>query len=169
MIVTDRFRLVPAAYVLLLRDGPQGIEVLLQLRAGTGFMDGDWAAAAAGHVEDGESVHRAAVREAAEELGVVVDPVDLEPLTALHRTQATGLPVDERVDFFFTCRRWSGEPRAAEDDKSAGVGWFPLAALPDPVVPHERQVLVWLAGDAPVPAVAAFGFDADGRRPSLDR
>lgn len=169
MIVTDRFRLVPAAYVLLLRDGPHGTEVLLQLRAGTGFMDGFWASAAAGHVEDGESVHRAAVREAAEELGVVVDLADLEPLTTMHRTQATGLPVDERVDFFFTCRRWSGEPRAAEDEKSEGVAWFPLAALPDPVVPHERQVLAWLAADAPVPVVAAFGFDADGARPTLDR
>ena len=30
--------------------------MLLQLRRGTGYMDGHWAAAAAGHVEAGESV-----------------------------------------------------------------------------------------------------------------
>ena len=65
-----RFRVVPAAYVLLLRPAGSGPdEVLLQLRQHTGFMDGHWACAAAGHVEAGESVLAAAVREAAEELG----------------------------------------------------------------------------------------------------
>jgi 8-oxo-dGTP diphosphatase len=48
--VTDRFRVVPAAYVFLLRAGiPESgaDEVLLQLRQNTGYMDGHWAAAAA--------------------------------------------------------------------------------------------------------------------------
>ena len=47
----DRFVVVPAAYVFLLRDGASGVEVLLQLRRNTGYMDEHWAAAAAGHVE----------------------------------------------------------------------------------------------------------------------
>ncbi len=148
------FRVVPAAYVLLL-DGDG--RVLLQLRSGTGFRDGFWAAAAAGHVEAGEPVHDAAVREAAEELGVTVAVADLEPLTAMHRTAPTGLDVDQRVDFFFACRRWAGEPRTMEPAKSAGLGWYALDALPDPVVPHERLVLDGLrAGD--LPAISAFGF-----------
>ena len=49
--MTDRFRVVPAAYVFLLRPGPDGDEVLLQRRRNTGYMDDHWAAAAAGHVE----------------------------------------------------------------------------------------------------------------------
>ncbi len=148
------FRVVPAAYVLLL-DGDG--RVLLQLRSGTGFRDGFWAAAAAGHVAAGEPVHDAAVREAAEELGVTVAVADLEPLTAMHRTAPTGLDVDQRVDFFFACRRWAGEPRTMEPAKSAGLGWYALDALPDPVVPHERLVLDGLrAGD--LPAISAFGF-----------
>lgn len=145
--VTERFRVVPAAYVLFLRDGttsegpaPDG-EVLLQLRRGTGFMDEHWAAGAAGHVEAGESVVAAAVREAREELGVVVDPADLEPLGVLHRTAEPHDPEDERVDFFFACRRWSGQPRRAEADRAAALQWFPLDRLPDPVVPHELQVI----------------------------
>lgn len=147
------FSLVPAAYVLMLRDGC----VLLQLRSGTGFRDGYWAAGAAGHVELGEPVFAAAVREAAEELGVTIDAADLEPLTVLHRRQPTGKPIDERVDFFFTCRRWSGEPRLMERAKSAELGWFPLDELPDPVVPHERFVLDALRAGSP-PRIAAFGF-----------
>ena len=148
------FRVVPAAYVLLL-DGDG--RVLLQLRSGTGYRDGFWAAAAAGHVEAGEPVHDAAVREVAEELGVTVAVADLEPLTAMHRTAPTGLDVDQRVDFFFTCRRWAGEPRTMEPARSAGLGWYALDALPDPVVPHERRVLDGLrAGD--LPAISTFGF-----------
>jgi 8-oxo-dGTP diphosphatase len=148
-----RFRVVPAAYVLLRQDG----EVLLQLRQNTGFRDGHWAMAAAGHVERGESVTAAACREAAEELGVVVTPDDLEPLTAMHRTQGNGKAVDERVDFFFTCTRWSGEPSVREPRKTGGLGWYPLDALPTPVVPHELWVLDRLRAGS-VPAITAFGF-----------
>lgn len=151
------FALVPAAYVLLLRPGPRGDEVLLQLRCGTGFRDGYWAAGAAGHVEQGESVHAAAVREAAEELGVSIDVGDLDELTVVHRRQPTGKPVDERVDFFFGCRRWTGEPRRMEAAKSADLRWFPLGALPDPVVPHELLVLDALRAGVP-PRIATFGF-----------
>jgi 8-oxo-dGTP diphosphatase len=155
--VTDRFRVVPASYVLFLRRQGGRDEVLLQLRQGTGFMDGHWAAAAAGHVERGESALQAACREAAEELDVAVAVDDLEPLTAMHRSQGTGDPIDERVDFFFTCRRWSGEPRIVERAKSAALQWFDLSALPDPVVPHERHILAGLR-DRALTAVTTFGF-----------
>jgi 8-oxo-dGTP diphosphatase len=64
------FVVVPASYVYLLRDGIGGPEVLLQLRQNTGYMDGHWAAAAAGHVERGETAYDTARREAVEELGV---------------------------------------------------------------------------------------------------
>jgi 8-oxo-dGTP diphosphatase len=152
-----RFRVVPAAYVLLLRRTGRDAEVLLQLRHGTGYRDGHWAASAAGHVEADESVLAAACREAAEEVGVQIDPADLEPLTAMHRTHANHDPIDERVDFFFACRRWAGEPRLLEAAKAADLGWFPLAALPEPVVPHERHVLDALHHGA-LPAITTYGF-----------
>lgn len=151
--MTDRFRVVPAAYVFLRRDD----EVLLQLRRRTGYMDGHWAAAAAGHVEAAESVFEAACREALEELGVKVEVSDLVPLTSMHRTHGNGRPVDERVDWFFECRRWAGVPRLVETDKAADLRWFALAALPEPVVPHERAVLdrVRVGG---LPPVITHGF-----------
>ena len=80
----DRFQVVPAAYVIFRR----GRQVLLQLRKNTGYRDGHWATGAAGHVEADESVLAAACREAAEEVGVVVAPGDLTPLTTMHRTHA---------------------------------------------------------------------------------
>ncbi|MCE3553818.1 NUDIX domain-containing protein [Pseudonocardia sp. RS11V-5] len=152
--MSPRYQLVPAAYVVLCRE-PN--EILLQLRQNTGFRDGFWATAAAGHVEKGESVLEAAVREAREELGVEIAPADLQPLTAMHRTEATGDPIDERVDFFFTCRRWSGTPRLVERAKAADLGWFPLDALPDPVVAHEREVLEALRTGGPS-TITTHGF-----------
>ena len=149
----DRYRVVPAAYVLFRRER----DVLLQLRTGTGFMDGHWATAAAGHVEAGEPVFDAAVREAAEEVGVVIAPADLRAVTVMHRTGRTGDPIDERVDFFFECRRWTGEPRIVEPAKAADLGWFGLDELPDPVVPHERYVFEHLAAGT-LPPVTTFGF-----------
>ena len=99
----------------------------------------------------------AACREAAEELGVVVAPADLVPLTTMHRTHGNGRPVDERVDFFFSCSRWSGEPTVREPRKTGRIGWFALDALPEPVVPHERWVLERLAAGT-LAAITEFGF-----------
>lgn len=151
-----RFVVVPAAYVFLLRDGIAGPEVLLQLRRNTGFMDDHWAAAAAGHVEKGETAYDAARREALEELGVT--ELDLTFLTAMQRTRG-GEPIDERIDFFFTSRTWTGEPRIVEPHKAADLRWWPLAALPDPVVPHERAVLDAIRSGTATP-YSTFGFDA---------
>jgi 8-oxo-dGTP diphosphatase len=146
------FSVVPAAYVFLL----DGDRVLLQLRANTGYYDEFWAASAAGHVEAGEPVTEAAVREASEELGITILEPDLVALTAMHRTAPTGLAVDQRVDFFFACRSWRGMPNLQEQ-KAADLRWFDLDALPDNLVHHERFVLErWR--DATLSPITAFGF-----------
>lgn len=148
------FAVVPAIYVFFVRGEGSATEVLLQLREGTGFRDGFWAAAAAGHVEEGESVFDAASREATEELGI--NDVRLTPLCAMHRLQPGGAPVDQRVDYFFSAGSWVGEPAILEPDKCADLRWFRLDALPDPVVPHELEVLDALRAGS-VPAIMAYG------------
>ena len=150
----DRFVVVPASYVFLLRDGVTGPEVLLQLRQNTGYMDDHWAAAAAGHVERGETAYDAARREALEE--IAVSDLDLTFVSAMQRTRG-GEPIDERIDFFFTARTWSGEPRIVEAAKAAGLRWARLDELPDPVVPHERAVLERLRSGTTT-AYTTFGF-----------
>ena len=152
--MTDRFRVVPASYVFLLRAGAsESDEVLLQLRQNTGYKDDHWAAAAAGHVERGETAYDAAHREALEEIGV--ERLALEFVTAMQRTRHAD-PIDERIDFFFTARAWAGEPRIIEPAKCAALDWFSLASLPSPVVPHERVVLDGLGTG--VASYTTFGF-----------
>ena len=150
--MTERFALVPASYVYLLREGAGGTEVLLQLRQGTPYMDGHWAAAAAGHVERGETAYDAARREATEELGIT--DVGLEFAFAMQRTQHAE-SIDERVDWFFTARSWTGSARVVEPHKAARIEWFPLSALPEPMVPHEAYALAQLSSGA---VYLTFGF-----------
>ena len=117
-------------------------------------MDGHWAAAAAGHVERGETAYDAARREAAEEIDV--HDLDLTFLTAMQRT-AHADPIDERIDFFFSARSWTGEPRIVEPAKCADLRWFRLDALPDPVVPHEHTALRGLRAGV-LAAYTSHGF-----------
>ncbi|WP_173921429.1 NUDIX domain-containing protein [Agromyces sp. Marseille-P2726] len=152
-----RFTVIPAAYVFLLDGG----RVLLQLRAGTGYYDGWWGASAAGHVEAGESVVVGLIREAAEEIGVAIAPEALTPLTAMHRT-GSDAAIDQRVDFFFACRAWSGDPRLLEP-KADELRWFDLEDLPANVVHHERFVLDGMVAGS-LPAITAFGFEPSGAR-----
>lgn len=152
------FALVPAVYVVLRRRTQGHREVLLQFRDGTEFMDRHWACGAAGHVEAGESLFQAAVREVREELGVSVRPDDLVPLIVVHRRHEDDEAINQRVDVFFACDAWSGEPATQEDQKSSDLRWFDVGDLPDPLVPHEARVLRALAsGDLPL--VATYGFD----------
>lgn len=109
-----RFSVVPAAYVYLMR----GEQVLLQRRQNTGYMDGMWVAGVTGHIELGETVTTAAVREASEELGVQLDPTGLRPTTIMQRTDGTANPIEQRADWFFTETKWNGEPAVMEASKS---------------------------------------------------
>jgi 8-oxo-dGTP diphosphatase len=153
-----RFALIPASYVFLFDGSPGEADerVLLQRRANTGYYDGWWAASAAGHVDPGESVFTCATREAAEELGVELSESALQPLTAMHRTMPGGGPIEQRIDVFFACRSWNGEPSLLEH-KADALEWFALDALPDELVHHERFVLEGHRDGTLLPVIA-FGF-----------
>jgi hypothetical protein len=45
-----------------------------------------------------------------------------------------------------------------EPGKAAGLEWYSLDKLPDPVVPHEARVLAGLRAGS-IPPVIAHGFD----------
>jgi 8-oxo-dGTP diphosphatase len=116
-------------------------EVLFGQRQNTGFEDGAWHLPA-GHLEAGESVIAALIREAKEEIGVTIDPREVEFRHVMHNSSGGG-----RVAFFFTARRWAGEPENREPDKCSGLRWFSLAALPAQLIPYCRTALARIAAD----------------------
>ena len=148
----DRPWLIPAAYVVL-RKGALGDTVLLQRRSGTGYIDGFWSVAAAGHAAFGESIIEAACRELAEELDVRAEPADMRALCAMHRVQGADADRDQRVDFFFECMAWIGDPKFQGLDKADALEWISINSLTAPMVPHEAEVLEGLRAGRLAPIV----------------
>jgi 8-oxo-dGTP diphosphatase len=113
----------------------KGEETLLSCRANTGYMDG-WYSVIAGHIEPGETVARAVMREALEEAGLTLRPEDIEVAQVMHRRDG-----EERIDFFVRVHAWDGEIVNAEPHKCTDLDWFPLDDLPENTVPYVRQAL----------------------------
>lgn len=129
--MTERHKLTAAVHVLLTRDD----DVLLLLRANTGFEDGNYGLIA-GHIEPRERVIDAAIREAREEAGIELDPAAAYVCGVMHPNDAEGY-----VYFFVACDRWSGDVRNAEPDRCTELRWFAADALPDNVVPYVRRAI----------------------------
>jgi ADP-ribose pyrophosphatase YjhB (NUDIX family) len=129
--VKERSLFPVTAHLFFLRDD----EVLLLRRFNTGYEDGNYSVVA-GHVEAGETVTTAAVREAGEEVGVRLAPGDLRVVHVMHRKAE-----DERVDFFLAVRRWAGEITNGEPHKCDDLSWHPLNSLPPNVIPYVRRAL----------------------------
>ncbi len=125
----QRFKLVAAVHLFLVRDG----QVLLLRRYNTGYEDGKYSVIA-GHLEGGEEVKTAAIREAKEEAGIRLFPDDLDVVGVMHRHSA-----DERIDFFLVARRWEGDIVNREPDKCDDLSWFDIDRLPDNLIPYVRQ------------------------------
>jgi 8-oxo-dGTP diphosphatase len=130
----DRFRAVVAVHLLLLR----GDEVLLLRRANTGYEDGNYSVVA-GHLDGNETASQAMVREAAEEAGIQVAQADLRFVHIMHRKEAA--EAEERIDLFFSAKRWEREPEIGEPEKCGELRWASLDALPANMVPYVRVAL----------------------------
>ncbi len=110
-------------------------QVLLSRRFNTGYADGQYSVPA-GHLDGGETVIAAAAREALEEVGVHIEPQEIEFTSVMHRLNG-----DERVDFFVKIRSWDGEPFNAEPDKCDDLLWVDTNHLPANTIPYIRQAL----------------------------
>jgi 8-oxo-dGTP pyrophosphatase MutT (NUDIX family) len=123
--------------------------ILLLERSGTGYADGQLCPPS-GHLEDGESVTQAAVREASEEVGVGINPADLAFTHVVHHRNPLG---QGRIGIFFTAARWSGEPVNREPHKCARLCWADPALPPPNTVPYTAAAL------AAISEHAAFSLD----------
>jgi len=102
----------------------------------TGYEDGNYGVIA-GHLDGGESVTAAMVREAEEEAGIIIVPSDLRVAHVMHRTKDDG----ERIDFFLTAKTWQGEPTNKEPHKCDDLSWFEINHLPSNVIPYVKSAI----------------------------
>src|SRR3954454_18199557 len=110
----NRHLMAVAAHRLL--ENQDGAVLFLR-RANTGYADGQWSVPA-GHVDAGESLIEACVRETAEELAIDLEESDLRPVLVQHKRDSDG---EERIDFFFAANLPNGRtPVIAEPHKCDG-------------------------------------------------
>jgi 8-oxo-dGTP diphosphatase len=127
--------------LLLVRDE----HVLLALREGTGYADGQWNLPS-GKLDEGEDVQAAMLRETHEEIGLHLRRDWVRMAAALHYRNPEGRA---RVGFFFHAHTWHGEPYNAEPHKCARIDWFPLDRLPTNTVPYTRAGIDLFRRDEP--------------------
>ena len=101
-----------------------------------------------GHVEPGETLEAALVREAGEEIGVV--PTAFRPIGTIADPNAT--ETDPVTYHMYAVEAWSGGEPAALSDEHSELRWFGLEAassLPDLALVEYRRVFRMALGSVP--------------------
>lgn len=130
----DRNKVTPAAYLILRKKH----DVFLTRRAHTGYFNGYYSLPA-GHVEANELPTTAIIREAREEVGVIIKKKDVHFFHALYRQAVDD--TGDRVDYFFISEKFKNEPKNCEPQKCDDARWFPLKKLPSKITPEVKWVL----------------------------
>jgi 8-oxo-dGTP diphosphatase len=142
-----------AAHLLLL----EGDQLLLLLRANTGYEDGKYSVVA-GHIDIGESVRQAMVREASEEANIELNVRDLEVVHVMQRLKVDG---EMTIDFFLRPCRWGGTIQNREPEKCSHLGWFSVKDLPSNIVPYVRHAILEVNKGA---TYSEFGWEDEGSK-----
>jgi ADP-ribose pyrophosphatase YjhB (NUDIX family) len=147
------FQLIVDVHLLLLSDG----DLLLGRRANTGYGDGAYEPPS-GRLAERETLVEAAVRVAAAQVGLEVDPARVSLAHVLHDVSGQG-----RMAFFLTADGWSGDPGTAPENPSgtrsySDFGWFPLGELPANMIDRARVAVRNYAAGARFSTYPAFGM-----------
>ena len=137
--MVERFKTPSASILLLIKEVNGKKKVLLQRRQNTGFADGMWDFSCSGHIEYGESMSRAAIREAEEELGISIPADSISFFTLVHKREA------QRdltyYNAYFVCYDFIGEPHVCEKDKCSELKWFDIDDLPDDLIDDRKKAI----------------------------
>jgi 8-oxo-dGTP diphosphatase len=129
----DRFTLHASVHILFMKNK----EILLSLRKNI-TSDGLYGLIA-GHLEDGETISQVFIREAKEEVGVIVRPEDLNISTICHSYSRHNNR--QFIQFYALCNKWTGEFSNREPDKCESIKFFPINDLPQNIVPYIKDAI----------------------------
>jgi ADP-ribose pyrophosphatase YjhB (NUDIX family) len=117
-------------------------EILLSLRRNTGRYDGYYTLVA-GHVEQGESIKKAVIREAKEEAGILLKEENLTVACTMYRLRGSC------IDFYITADKWEGKPYNAESHRCGEIAFYPLNNLPDKTLDFVKLGIKCVLDDVP--------------------
>jgi 8-oxo-dGTP diphosphatase len=146
------FQLIVDVHLLLLSDG----DLLLGRRANTGYGDGAYEPPC-GRLAERETLVEAAVRVAAAQVGIEIDPAQVSLAHVLHDVSGQG-----RMAFFLTADGWTGEAGAVPPNPGprsySDFGWFPLTELPANMIDRARVAVRNFAAGGRFSTYPAFGM-----------
>jgi len=145
------FQLIVDIHLLLVSGG----DLLLGRRANTGYGDGAYEPPS-GRLAERETLVEAAVRVAAAQMGLALDPARVSLAHVLHDVSGAG-----RMAFFLTADGWDGDtspvPPAGAGSYS-DFGWYPLTDLPANMIDRARVAVRNYAAGARFSTYPAFGM-----------
>ena len=109
-------------------------EILLALRKNTGYNDGNYELPG-GHVDVGEDIIDAMIREAKEELNIELERKDLKIKHILHHYKGNSLK------FVISTEKYKGNLKIGEPDKCEKLEWFNIKELPENIDKKMEKVL----------------------------
>ncbi|MGW1900301.1 NUDIX domain-containing protein [Streptomyces hirsutus] len=92
----------------------------------------------AGHCER-EAAITCLVREAKEEVGLIIEPDDVELVHTVHHVDSPG--ARPRIGLVFRAHSWTGTPEVLEPDRCVEWRWWKPQDLPAEVVPYTRRAI----------------------------
>ena len=126
------FSVPVSVHLMLINDN----KILLMRRKDTGFADGFYSMPA-GKLEPKESVENAIIREVEEEININIKNETLKTIQVMNRNGSDR----ERIDYFFTVDRWSGEIKNNEPNKCDDLKWFDINNLPKNTIPYIKEAI----------------------------
>ena len=118
-------------------------KILVQKRKGSKLWPGYYALPA-GHIDENENQYDALVREAQEELGIIIDPEKIiNSYVVLRRNffEIDGKQLEPYIDYYYDIVEFSGEPKIMEENKCDELIWVDINNLPEPFVNYQGEFL----------------------------
>ena len=112
-------------------------KILLQRRQGTKLWPG-FLALPAGHVDEGENVYDAAIREAREELSITITKQDIVDTFVVNRRNKSLLPY---FDVYFEISSYEGKIKINEPEKCSELKWVDINNLPSDMIDFEIEAI----------------------------
>ncbi|MBI2707780.1 MAG: NUDIX domain-containing protein [Proteobacteria bacterium] len=153
---SKRFKVKIGVFLVLLKDD----SLLCLRRHQTGIEDGLYVVPMGG-LQEGETPLQAVVREALEEVNLIIKDKDLILRHVMYRkhTQPDGYFFYQQ-DLFFVTDQFTGILRNLEPHKADDVRFFTLKDLPKTLSPFIGQAIKCILADVPY---SEFGFSENER------
>src|SRR3990167_5866244 len=136
MVKKQRNKIVPEAHLFLIKQG----KILLLRRGDVPYESGKWHLPA-GRIEDQEFPIESIIREAKEEVGIIINAKNLKIVHIMYRKEKEQ---SDRIAVFVKCDRFIGEPKICEPNKHDKIGWYSISKLPKPMMPYVVKAIKYI-------------------------